>query len=492
MKNSMKKTALLTVLILALAVPASAAETGYADVPENAWYASAAAYCRDHGLMSGTAEGQFSPDRPMTRGMLAAVLYRLAGSPAVGGEGSPFPDVETGSWCGPAVTWAGEKGVLNGYASGNFGPNDPITREQMAAAFWRFSGSPAATAEDFADESAVSAYAGPAVDWARSTGLMNGRADGRFAPKDGASRAHMAQVLANYAGAPRTASQVSAMDIMCQPCGIAAMEDGSLLVTDGYNKIIWRVADGKSAPYAGADSVEDVYGQPVGGYHDSTRSESLFKDPWAIAPFLGGWAVSDAENGVVRFLRPEEDTKSNRTDVTDLGIQFDYPTGLAADSEGNLYVSETHGGRVRKITPKGEVTTLASGLAEPMGLCWVDGIVYVAESGGNRILRIDKNRRVTVVAGSGSGGSADGSVEQAAFSSPKGVAVDRDGTVYVADTDNGKVRRIRDGQVTTILSRDPRNVTALFPAAPTGLLIQGDTLYISDTFARKLLALPLR
>ena len=53
------------------------------------------------------------------------------------------------------------------------------------------------------------------------------------------------------------------------------------------------------------------------------------------------------------------------------------------------------------------------------------------------------------------------------------------------------MRRVRDGQVTTILSRDPRDVTALFPAAPTGLLIQGNTLYISDTFARKLLALPL-
>lgn len=492
MKHSIRRAALCAILVLALTVPAQAAGTGYTDVPEGAWYASAAVYCRERGLMSGTSETQFSPDRPMTRGMLASVLYRLAGSPAADGKTSPFPDVETGSWCGSAVIWASEKGILNGYASGKFGPSDPITREQLAAAFWRFAGSPVVSAEDYDDESAISAYAVQAVDWARSSGLMSGQSGNRFAPKAGATRAHMAKVLANYAGAPRLATQVSAMDIMCQPCGIAAMEDGSLLVTDGYNKIIWRVSNGKSSLYAGADSVEDVYGRPIGGYHDSTRPESLFKDPWAIAPFLGGWAVSDSENNVVRFLRPENDKKAGRTDVTDLGISFEHPTGLAADKDGNLYVSEAYAGRVRKITPKGEMTTLASGLSEPMGLCWADGVLYVAESGGNRILRVDGSRRVTTVAGSGRSGSADGSAAEAQFSGPKGVAVDKDGTVYAADSDNGTVRRIRDGQVTTILSRDPRDVTALFPSAPTGLLIQGDTLYVSDTFARKLLALPLR
>ena len=72
------------------------------------------------------------------------------------------------------------------------------------------------------------------------------------------------------------------------------------------------------------------------------------------------------------------------------------------------------------------------------------------------------------------------------------VAVDKDGTVYAADTDNGTIRRIRDGQVTTILSRNPMDVTELFPSAPAGMLIQGDTLYVADAFARKLLALPLR
>lgn len=491
MKKTILKAALLFALALALAVPASAAETGYADVPENAWYAEAAVYCREHGLLGGASAVQFSPDRPATRGMVAAALYRLAGSPAVSGE-SPFTDVARDSWCGPAALWASQKGVMNGYANRAFGPNDPVTREQLAAAFWRFAGSPAAAAGDYADEASISPYAAQAVDWARSTGLMSGQADGRFAPKGGATRAHLAKVLMNYAAAPRTATQVSAMDIMCQPSGVAEMKDGSLLITDVYNRVVWRVVNGKSSLYAGADTVEDVYGQPVGGYHDDTYPKSIFKEPWAIAPFLGGWAISDSENGVVRFLRPEEDANKKYTRVTDLGIKFERPTGLAADDEGNLYVAETLKGAVRKITPKGEITTVASKLSEPMGLCWADGQLYVAEHGGNRILRIDRDKRVFVVAGSGVSGSADGKAAEAAFSGPKGVAVDKDGTIYVSDTDNGTVRRVREGYVTTILSRDPMDVTVLFPAGPTGLMIQGDTLYIADTFARKLLAFPLR
>ena len=491
MKKHMRKTALLLAWALALTVPALAAgDTGFEDVAGDAWYAEAAVYCRDHGLLGGGEAGKFLPDAPMTRGMLADALYRVAGSPQVKGD-NPFPDVAAGAWYEPAVIWANQKGYMTGYQTGMFGPENPMTREQLAAVFWRYEDCPAASAEDYADESAVSAFAAGAVDWARSTGLMSGRAGNRFAPKEGASRAHMAKVLMNYitSPAPAEATQVSAMDVLCQPRGAAAMPDGSLLVTDGYHKVIWRVAEGKSTLYAGGDSAEDPYGEPVGGYHDDALAKSLFQDPWAVAPFLGGWAVSDAENNVVRFLRPAGGGKG--TEVTDLGVSFRHPTGLAADEKGNLYVSETFQGTVKRVSPQGQVITLASGLSEPMGLCWHDGVLYVAESGGNRILKIDGSKNVSPLAGSGSAGSADGPAGQASFSGPKGVAVGKNGAVYVADTDNGAVRRIQNGRVTTLLSRDPRDLKTLFPVSPTGLLVQGDTLYISDPFARKLMALPL-
>ena len=486
-----KKIAAAPALALCLSIPAYAADPPFSDVPAGAWYEEAAAYCRENGLLQGTGNGQFSPEMEVTRAMLAAVLHRLAGSPAVSGANG-FSDVSADAWYAGAVHWASLSGVMPGYGGGSFGPEDPVTREQLAAVFWRRAGSPAAEPANWTDGGEISPSAAAAADWAGAVKLMAGPGGGRFDPAGVLTRAQLAQVLANYAEVPRTVSQVSAIDVMCEPCGLAAMEDGSLLVTDRYNKVIWRVSNGQqSLLFAGSDTVEDVYGQPVGGYYDAALLESIFKSPWAIVPFLDGWAVSDPENQVVRFLRTGDSGREERTEVTDLGIQFDHPTGLAVDGEGNLYVSETFQGQVRRITAAGEVTTLVDRLSEPMGLCWANGALYVAECGGNRILRVSASGQISVVAGSGENGSADGPAAQASFSGPKGVAVAADGTVYAADTDNGMVRCIRDGQVTTILSRDPWDVTALFPAAPTGLLLQGSTLYISDTFARKVLALPL-
>lgn len=487
----MKFTKQLPALALcgALLCPtAFAVESVYTDVPAGAWYESAVEYCRVNGVMGGSG-GRFSPEGKVTRASLAAVLFRLSGAQEAAGE-SGFTDVPADAWYAGAVAWASQSGAMGGYGDGLFGPEDPLTREQLAVVFWRQAGRPEARAEDFADEADINASAQAAVDWARSTGLMGGVGENRFAPGLDLTRAQLAAVVMRYATRGGV-SVMSAMDVMCQPCGLAAMEDGSLLVTDRYNKLIWRVSGGKATVFAGSDTVEDVYGQPIGGYHDAGFLESSFRDPWAVSPFLDGWAVSDAKNGVVRFLRTGDSEDAHRSAVTDLGIKFDHPTGLATDGEGNLYVAETFQGLIKKITPGGKVTTLVDNLSEPMGLCWADGALYVAESGGNRILRVSARGQLTVVAGSGENGYADGPAKQAAFSGPKGVAVDADGTVYAADTDNGAVRRIRDGQVTTILSRDPADATVLYPASPTGLLLRGDTLYISDTFARKLLALPL-
>ena len=159
--------------------------------------------------------------------------------------------------------------------------------------------------------------------------------------------------------------------------------------------------------------------------------------------------------------------------------------GLAADGDGALYVSDTHQGAIRKITPDGNVTTFASGLSDPMGLCWSGGVLYVAETGANRIVKIE-NGKISLVAGSGQEGLADGPASQAAFAFPQGVAVSQDGTVYVADTGNGAVRRVQNGEIVTVLSQEilGGQESMLAPVSPTGLLLAERTLYVCDGFNR--------
>ena len=123
--------------------------------------------------------------------------------------------------------------------------------------------------------------------------------------------------------------------------GIAA--DGeALLVTDTYNKVIWRIEDGKVTQYAGKIGVADVRGEPVGRYYDGTYQTAMFLEPWAIAPYLDGYAVTDAEANVVRYLDGKTvrtaagSGKAGSTNGSGSKVTFDRPTGLAAGPNGEL------------------------------------------------------------------------------------------------------------------------------------------------------------
>ena len=213
---------LAVVMLLAMSLPAFAAvdDTGFTDVAADAWYADAVEYVRDKGLMSGTGADTFSPEATTSRGQIAAILYRAAGSPAVTGD-NPFPDVESAAYYTDAARWASASGIISGYSNGNFGPNDPITREQFAAILWRYAGSPAADAgEDFADEDTIFPYASTAVDWARANGIINGKEGNRFDPDDSATRAQAAVILRNY---------------MELEAGQAAQPDGSRVLVVYYS-----------------------------------------------------------------------------------------------------------------------------------------------------------------------------------------------------------------------------------------------------------------
>ncbi len=187
-------------LALGLTVPAFAAvdDTGFSDVDANAWYAEAVIYCREYNLMAGIGNNQFTPESNLTRAQLATVLYRIEGTPAVTGTDA-FTDTPDGAWYRNAVLWASQQELISGYGGGLFGPNDPVTREQMTTILWRNSGSPDANSENvFTDEADIASYAAAAVDWSANNNIVRPVSSETFAPKSNATRAQVADALMNF------------------------------------------------------------------------------------------------------------------------------------------------------------------------------------------------------------------------------------------------------------------------------------------------------
>lgn len=170
----------------------------YTDAVPTAWYHDGVHYCIEEDLMIGTAPALFEPDIPLTRAMVTQVLYNRAGCPQVSGK-DPFTDVKSGAWYWPAITWAAKEGIALGYGDGRFGPNDPVTREQLAALLWRDAGRPASQyVLPFSDAHRISDYAVPALRWTTERKIVNGYPDGTFLPQGNATRAEAAQMFYRY------------------------------------------------------------------------------------------------------------------------------------------------------------------------------------------------------------------------------------------------------------------------------------------------------
>lgn len=183
--------------------PAAPVGLPFADVSGSDWFYNDVRYVYEKGIMDGTGIDRFSPNAPLTRAMIVTILYRMAGSPSVSGS-SDFTDVAAGKWFAKALAWAAANGIVNGYGSGLFGPNDPVTREQLAAILYRYAvygGMTAVTLEEnlgsFADTAQLSAYAIQAMNWAVGQGLINGSGS-NLVPKAQATRAQVAAIIHRY------------------------------------------------------------------------------------------------------------------------------------------------------------------------------------------------------------------------------------------------------------------------------------------------------
>ena len=175
----------------------------FTDVSRNDWFYGDVSYVYENGIMDGVSAETFAPNATLTRGMIVTILYRMENKPAVTGA-SKFTDVDANEWYGAPVAWAAGNGIVTGYSETTFGPNDPVTREQLAAILYRYAvykGMSAVTLEQnlsrFTDADQISAYAVPAMNWAVGKGLING-ADGKLSPKASATRAQVAAIIHRY------------------------------------------------------------------------------------------------------------------------------------------------------------------------------------------------------------------------------------------------------------------------------------------------------
>lgn len=178
----------------------------FTDLDLSLWYHDGIHFCVEHGLMVGTGMDTFAPNTTTSRGMIVTILWRMAGSPDMEDKiwGYPFADVDATAYYGTAVYWARLNGIAGGYDDATFGPNDPITREQMAAILYRYAQykgydvSAKADLNKFTDADEISNYALEALQWANAEGLINGKGDGVLDPKGQAPRAEAAVILMRF------------------------------------------------------------------------------------------------------------------------------------------------------------------------------------------------------------------------------------------------------------------------------------------------------
>lgn len=186
----------------AIVLDESSHEMPFTDTAKGAWYQGAVEYVYRNSIMTGTSATSFEPNAPLSRAMVAQILYNLEGQPTVEGE-STFADA-SGHWAVNAIAWAQQTGVVNGYEDNTFRPNRAVSREELAQMLYNYAkvkGYDLTASGDltaFPDGSKVSSWAEAAMAWANGNELINGHDDGTLQPGGDSTRAQAASILMSF------------------------------------------------------------------------------------------------------------------------------------------------------------------------------------------------------------------------------------------------------------------------------------------------------
>jgi sugar lactone lactonase YvrE len=303
-------------------------------------------------------------------------------------------------------------------------------------------------------------------------------------------------------GIPGFADGVGVAANFKYPAGIVMDGSGTIFVADAFNNKIRKITP--------SGAVSTLAGSGEEGFADGTGARAIFNGPAGLAiDKNGNLYTAEFRGHRIRKITPEGvvttmagSGKPGFADGTGAEASFNTPQGVAVDASGNVYVSESGNHRIRKISPSGVVTTVAGsgkpGFADgtgaeanfksPTGIALdAVGNVYVSDTGNHQIRKITPSGVVTTLAGSGKPGFQDGQGTKASFNVPFGLAVDRNGNIYVADMGNHRIRKITpDGFVTTLAgsgkaaAEDGYSTAASFNL-PWGVAIdEFGAVYVSD------------
>jgi sugar lactone lactonase YvrE len=291
------------------------------------------------------------------------------------------------------------------------------------------------------------------------------------------------------------------------PCGMVLDPTGNLYVSDYGNHVIRKITpDGIVSTFAGTG---------VAGFADGPVSEAMFNNPYGLAiDHSGNLYVGDVSNHRIRKISPDgivstlAGCNQGFSDKSGSVARFNQPYGVAVDGQNNVYVADSYNNRIRKVTPDGSVSTLAGngkdGFVDgpgseaqfyvPIGIVVdIDGNVYVGDEGNSSIRKISPTGNVTTLAGNGRFSFSDGVGAHAEFNAPGGIAIDKSRNLYVADYLNNCVRKVTaSGRVSKIAGNlkkgfaDGNAAEAEFHY-PFGIAVDPNgVIYVGDQFNHRI------